>query len=99
MWDNSITLTTADNTATVSFEGRGSLMFSGTFGGGTIELRPVTAQGDVAADAIITDNVIDGSAANSADVPSGVYQITLDGSTGATINVFRNDQSDKTIAR
>ncbi len=99
MWDNSITLTTAANTANVAFEGRGSLMFSGTFGSGTIEIRPITESGVIAADAIITDNVIDGSAANSADVPSGHYQLTLDGSTGATVSVFKNDQSDKAITR
>lgn len=93
-----LTLTTAANTAKVSFAGRGSIYAEGTFGSGTLELHPVAKNTD-GTESISSGSLydIDGTTVVSADVPSGVYQLDLSGSTGATVTVYYNDQKDQVI--
>lgn len=95
------TLTTAAPTDRLSFAGRGSIFPTGTFGGGTVTIKPIavdeaTNAENVAPSAVFT---IDGSTEISADVPSGYYEIELAGSTGGDVDVYYNDQSELAITR
>lgn len=94
MW-NKITLTTADNTKKISFKGRGSVYAEGTFGSGQLELHIVHHSQMGGAATVSTgyiDDAIDGSSIKSIDCPSGDYELQLNGSTGATVDVYYNDQ-------
>lgn len=90
MWRKTA-LTTALNTLDLSFVGRGSIHAEGTFGGGTVEIKPKTDDGQIASNPFYE---IDGSTTSSADVPSGLYRLELDGSTGASVDIWYNDQVD-----
>lgn len=90
-------LTTANNTANVSFKGRGSIYAEGTFGGGAVELHVLyreVAQGAETAASGFLDDAIDGTTIKTIDCPSGDYQLNLSGSTGATVDVYYNDQDE-----
>jgi len=98
MWKK-LTLTTASNTSKVSFKGRGSIYAQGTFGSGAVGLHPITYDNDdpngapsVASGFI--DDAIDGTTIKSIDCPSGDYELNLAGSTGATVDVYYNDQRE-----
>ena len=94
MWKK-LTLTTADNTARVSFKGRGSIYAEGTFGGGTIGLHIVYYAEDNGAATVTTgflDSAIDGTTIKTIDCPSGDYELNLASSAGATVDVYYNDQ-------
>lgn len=93
-----ITLTTAANTQKVSFAGRGSIYAEGTFGSGILELHPV-AQNTDGTQTVSTSSLydIDGTTVVSADLPRGTYELDLSGSTGASVNVYYNDQKDQVI--
>jgi hypothetical protein len=96
MWQK-LTLTTAANTAKVSFKGRGSIYAEGTFGSGAVGLHVVYREVEGGAETISTgfiDDAIDGSTIKSIDCPAGDYQLNLAGSTGATVDVYYNDQFD-----
>lgn len=84
-----LTLTTADNTARVSFKGRGSIYAEGTFGGGAVGLH--IYESGVASTGFL-DEAIDGATVKTIDCPSGHYQLDLAGSTGASVDVYYNDQ-------
>lgn len=84
-----LTLTTAANTADVHFQGRGAIYAEGTFGGGLIQLHVKTSTETATG---YVDDRIDGTSIKTIDCPSGDYQLNLAGSTGATVDVFYNDQ-------
>lgn len=94
MW-NKVTLTTANNTTPLSFKGRGAIYAEGTFGSGQIELHIAYASEPGAAVSISTgylDDALDGTSIKTIDCPAGDYQLQLTGSTGATVDVYFNDQ-------
>ena len=99
MWKK-LTLTTASNTSKISFKGRGSIYAEGTFGGGTVRAHLVYYSVDGAAPAVSTgfiDSAIDGTIIKSIDCPSGDYQLNLNGSVGATVDVYYNGQVELSI--
>lgn len=93
MW-NKITLTTADNTARIGFAGRGSIYAEGTFGSGAIGLH-ILHEGTATTGFL--DDAIDGSTVKTIDCPRGTYELNLAGSTGATVDVYYNDQHELVI--
>ena len=98
MWKK-LTLTTASNTERVSFKGRGSIYAEGTFGGGSVGLHIVYSQVDNAVQTVSTgfiDSAIDGNSVKSIDCPSGDYELNLAGSTGASVDIYYNDQVELT---
>lgn len=95
-------LTSSATSFDVSFNGRGSIYAEGTFGGGTIQIKPIAADDKYGAKTVATgfiDSAIDGSVVKSRDVPSGTYRVILVGSTGASVNVFHRDQFDQIRGR
>lgn len=96
MWKK-ITLTTAANTRRIAFQGRGSIYAEGTFGSGAVQLHIVYREESGSAPVVSTgfiDSAIDGSTIKSIDCPAGEYQLNLAGSTGATVDVYINGQTD-----
>lgn len=99
MWEK-LTLTTASNTARLSFAGRGSIYAEGTFGSGSVGLHIVHTDNDTNAETVATgflDSAIDGTTIKSIDAPSGHYELNLAGSTGATVDVYYNDQYERDV--
>lgn len=90
MW-NVKKLTTASATFdNVTFKGKGSLLPSGTFGGGTVDVFAKGVNNETGAE--ITSAValvsIDGTTVKNAEIPNGTYKIVLTGSTGGDIDLF-----------
>ena len=81
-------LTTADHTIRVSFVGDGVIFVNGTFGGGTVLVKPISENGSVVAGAALY--TLSGSDP-SCTVPTGKYQLQLSGSAAATVELFTND--------
>lgn len=98
MWKK-LTLTTAANTQDISFAGRGSIYAEGTFGGGSVQLhiKYIETTGAYTVSTAFVDSAIDGTTIKSIDCPAGHYQLNLAGSTGASVTVLINDQTDLTI--
>lgn len=99
MWQK-LTLTTADNTYRIAFSGRGSIYAEGAFGGGTIGVHVLHKDGTTGALTASTgflDDTIDGATVKTKDVPSGQYELNLAGSTGASVDVYYNDQAGMVI--
>ena len=99
-WEK-FTLTTADNVQRIAFNGRGSIYVEGTFGGGTVQVKPVTINPSTNVKEVSTgflDDAIDGTTIKSKDVPSGLYAIELNGSTGASVDVYVNNQVEEVVA-
>lgn len=90
MWQK-LTVTTAANTADLSFVGRGAIYVEGTFGGGTVQIKPKLDTGEVSTGFAYS---LDGSTTKTADVPSGLYRLELSGSTGAAVDIWLNAQVD-----
>jgi len=89
------TLTTASNMVRVSFIKGGSIYAEGTFGGGEIQVKPVYIDSVTNAPLATTgflDEAIDGTTVKTKDVPPGHYELDLNGSTGATVDVYTNEQ-------
>lgn len=89
-----VTLTTAENIQRVAFAGRGSIYVEGTFGGGTVRIKPIAVDDNVQVVATGFLYEMDGSTTKSADVPAGHYELELNGSAGATVLVFYGDQQE-----
>lgn len=92
-----LTLTTAGNKKRIAFVGKGSIYAEGTFGAGVVEVHIVFKEADGAAASVSTgfiDDAIDGVDVKSKEVPSGHYELVLSGSTGATVDVYCNDQKE-----
>lgn len=87
------TLTTAINTVDLGFVGRGAIFVEGTFGGGSVLVKPKTDDTQIATNAAWT---MDGSTTTSLDLPSGLYRFELSGSVGATVDLWYNTQVDLT---
>lgn len=81
-------LTTANDTITVSFVGDGVIFVNGTFGGGTVLVKPISENGNIIAGAGLY--TLSGSTM-SCIVPTGKYQLHLSGSAAATVELFTND--------
>lgn len=99
MWKK-VTLTTANNTANVSFTGGGSIYAEGTFGGGSVELHIVYVEKDGGQSTVSSGfihDAIDGATVKSISCTSGHYQLDLSGSTGASVDVYYNDQVVKSV--
>ena len=94
-------LTDASSSHNVSFAGRGSAYVEGTFGGGTVLIKPIAYDTPNGTPTIATGSLysLDGSTNKSADLPSGHYQFILNGATGGNVSLWLNDQSDKVISR
>lgn len=90
MWTKA-TLTTASNIVDLGFVGRGAIFVEGTFGGGTVQVKPKTDDGQVATGFSYS---LDGSTTKTVDVPSGLYRFELAGSAGATVDLWYNTQVD-----
>lgn len=94
MWKK-LNLTTASDNEKISFVGNGSIYAEGTFGGGTIQIAIVVIDPDNSVPTISSGfltSVIDGTTVKTVQVPSGLYQLTLSGSTGGDVDVYYNDQ-------
>lgn len=92
MWKK-LTLTTAADNDIVAFSGRGSIYAEGTFGGGALGAYIVYRADDNGAPTVASgymDYTL--SAAGTLDLPAGEYQLKLTGSTGASVDVYYNDQ-------
>jgi len=92
------TLTTADNELDVAFTGRGSIYAEGTFGGGSLGayiLFREVQNGPLSTSNGFVDQAIDGADIKSIDCPTGAYRLKLEGSTGASVDVYYNGQETK----
>lgn len=90
MWKKHI-LTTAEPTLDLGFVGQASIYVEGTFGGGTVLIFLKTIDGIVSSAAAYS---MDGTTISSTAAPSGLYRITLDGSTGGSVNLWYNERVD-----
>lgn len=90
MWKK-IPLSTSTNVIDIGFVGRGSIFVEGSFGGGTIQVKLKTDTGQLSTGFAYE---LDGADLSSVDVPSGLYRFELVGSTGATVDIWYNDQVD-----
>lgn len=81
-------LTTDDDSIRVSFVGEGVIFVNGTFGGGSVLVKPISENGNIVAGAGLY--TLSGSTM-SCIVPTGKYQLELSGSTAATVELLIND--------
>lgn len=97
-WEK-LTLTTAENTIRLGFGGRGSIYAEGSFGGGSVELHLtyVDVDGSTQVSTGFIDEAIDGTTIKSIDCPRGTYELQLNGSVGATVDVYINEQFSRVI--
>lgn len=96
MW-NKQTLTTAANTKTVHFLGRGSVFVEGTFGGGTVKVQLLyrdPTSGVHSTSSTYLGDALNGNTVNSIDLPAGEYVLTLVDSTSGSVDVYYSNQVD-----
>ena len=99
MWKK-VTLTEANPTQDVSFRGRGSIYAEGTFASATVRvyiLYQEVENGLKVESSGFLDSAIDGSTIKSIDVPSGHYRLKLNTPSGASVEVYYNDQHELVI--
>lgn len=92
MWQKA-TVTTASNILDLGFVGRGAIFAEGTFGGGTVQVKMKTDDGQITSG---FGYELDGTTTKSVDVPAGLYRLELAGSAGASVDIWYNTQVDLT---